>query len=515
MEERFDAVVVGSGFGGSVTALRLAEAGLSVAVLERGRWWAPEDFPRRALDLPKIARTPLTPDGLYDVRWFDGVTTYSGNGVGGGSLVYSNVLYAPPDAVLDALPPGLRARDLAPRIARVREMLGAGPAPESPALPKTAQLRALAARLGEGRFRPVDLAVNFSGPRPVADADGTPHAGRISEACVGCGNCNLGCHVLAKRTLDITYLPAAIRRGARVFARSEVSRIEALPGSPGYRVHFHDRARRERRTFIGRRVVLAAGAVASTEILLRARAAGDLPRLSRALGTRFSVNGDYLGTAHGAREPSEGRRGPIITAAIEVPDAAGRGRDLVIEDGGEPPLLTGVLLRTIPQALEKLGAAYGRGGLRAALGAALRGVFPAAIDERTVTLLLMMRDAADGRATLDAGGRMTIRWRWQASGEQVARANDVIARLGRASGARVLPAPIPLDGRAHTVHPLGGCPLGERPASAVVSPEGEVFGHEGLYVADGAIVPGAVGVNPSLTIAALAESIAEGIAARG
>lgn len=526
MRETYDAAIVGSGFGGSVAALRLAEAGLSVAVFERGRWWTPEEFPRRDRDIPRVLRTRLTPDGLYDERRFDGVTVYAGNGVGGGSLVYSNVLIRAPRAVLDGFPEGLRADDLEPRYRRVLAMMRAAPArpPEGePAWRKSAHLRSLAERLAPdlgARWRPVELAVHFDGRRPLPPIEGWPHSGRAQEGCIGCGLCNVGCHLLAKNTLDLTYLPAAMRAGARIFARCEVIRLEAAAGGGGYLVHVRDRARGERRCIAARRVVLAAGALGTTELLLRARARGDLGRVSDALGTRFSVNGDHLATAFGAAEPTRGREGPIIVSAIEFPDPAGRGRDALVEDGGSPALFSGFFARTLPHVLEgaeRLGRALRREGVRGALDAlrALPGqrLWPRPVDERTLTLLVMMRDAADGRASLDAAGNLAIRWRWEGSAASVARINEILAALGRAAGARIPPAPIWLRGRAHTVHPLGGCPIGEDPRTAVVSPRGEVFGHPGLYVADGSILPAAAGVNPSLTIAALAEAIAEGIAA--
>ncbi len=538
MQQRddFDAVVIGSGFGGSVLALRLAEAGHAVAVLERGRWWRPEDFPRRPIDLWKAARTPITPDGLYDARRFDGVTVYAANGVGGGSLVSSNVLARAPRGALEALPPGLRSADLEPRFERVLRMLGAAPARPQPGeteVRKAAVLRELAARVGprfpKARWKPLDLAVNFDRPRELpTDLDGYPHAGRRSEVCIGCGDCNFGCHVLAKNTLDLTYLPAAMRAGARVLDRCEVERIEPLgrraasPGaSPGYRVHFRDRNRSVQRALTARRVVLAAGAIGSTELLLRGRAEGFLPRLSSQIGRRFSVTGDVLVHAYAAAAPTGSRApGPIIASGIEFPAEGEHGCDILVEDTGFPPLAMGFLPRTIPYAVERLeGAARSllRGGVEGVLGAArglARGLLPPAVDERSLALAVMGRDAADGVASLDAQGRLAIRWSWNGSRDFVARANEVIAALVEAAGARIPPEPIRLDGRAQTVHPLGGCPIGEDPSTGVVSPAGEVFGYPGLFVADGSIVPVAVGANPSLTIAGLAEAIADG-AARG
>lgn len=515
-EPRFDAVVIGSGFGGSVAALRLAEAGFSVALLERGRWWSADDFPRRKVDLWKARRSRFTPDGLYDVRSFDGVTVYAANGVGGGSLIYSSVLVRPVPAALDALPVALRAVELEPHYRRVLAMLRAMPAPED-AYPKSAHLRGLASRLGEGRWRMLELAVNFEGPRALPMVPGHPNAGRTSEACVGCGHCNLGCHVLAKNTLDLVYLPAAMAAGAKVFAQCEAVRIR--PSDGGYRVDARDRTARAPRTFLARRVILAAGAVASTELLLKSRARGDLPRISRALGTRFSVNGDHLTVGYRAAEASDGRRGPIITSGIDLPDPEGRGRDILVEDAGQPELITGTVARLVPRltiAADRIAASL-RGRevsassvLRAAREA-LRDLVLPPLDERTLTLCLMARDASDGIAALDRLGRMSVSWRWRGSADIVARANEIILRLDAAARTEIALEPIRPEARAHTVHPLGGCPIGEDAASGVVSARGEVFGHPGIHVLDGSIVPAAVGVNPSLTIAALAEAIVERI----
>ena len=283
MAQRFDVIVVGSGFGGAVAACRLAEAGARVLVLERGRRWAKEDYPRGPGDawLYDPARPHLL-NGWLDLRFFPGMAVLQGAGVGGGSLCYSSVLLeAPAERFGEGWPADINHAELAPYYAKARGMLAAGPIPPGQHTRRSKLLQGAAEKLGlGGRFLDPPLAVSFDPAwnYGLDDPLNTKHSkafvnaqGQPQGTCVHLGNCDIGCDVRAKNTLDLNYLPAAERRGAEVRPLHVVRRVE--PDGAGYRVAF-DRVEGGRLTpgeERADRVVLAAGSLGSTELLLRCR----------------------------------------------------------------------------------------------------------------------------------------------------------------------------------------------------------------------------------------------------
>jgi len=513
----YDVVVIGSGFGGGIAACRLAEAGRRVCVLERGRRFAGPDFPDDPLEAPRLLwHSSLNPGGMFDVRLMRDVCVITAAGVGGGSLVYANVQLRAPADVFDAdWPQAIDRATLDPWYDRTEDALQPLTTPPEPALDK---VRAFAAA-GRHAGREADLlplAVHFG------EAREHPFSGVRQEGCQNLGRCDIGCPVHAKNTVDITYLARAESHGAEVRPLHLVHRIDPPRGGTGdWRVSYEHLGDGEDGSVEAPTVVLAAGTIGSSRLLLRNRRR--LRGISPALGTRFSGNGDALGIAFDPSRPDvRGARndfGPVMTSKLDYTAE----RRLIVADGGLPAnfdflldVARGVnVIRGWRRALLRLEDALIHLGLsdRSLRPRHLRPG-PTRPDTDSLILLLIGRDAADGRMRLTPLlRRFDIRWSKDASRELFAALEATAEEVGRASGATMYYA---LEGgplsKFTTVHPLGGCPMADDPARGVVDDLGRVHGHPGLYVLDGSIVPTALGVNPSKTIAALAERGAASLA---
>lgn len=503
--ERYDAVVVGSGFGGAVNALRLAEAGRSVLVLERGRRYELGDFPRDVSDVDALFwRHPrrAAARGLYELHFFSGVGVVVASGVGGGSLVYANIHVRPDAAVFEdpRWPKGVGRPSLDPWFDRVAERLRPQPLPEAIRLPKRDAFREAARALGREVFDP-DQAVDW-------------------QLCQRIAECEFGCPFGAKRTLDRSHLRDAESLGAAIRPGAVAHHVEPITG--GYRVHFEDLASGERRAAEGARVVLCAGTLGSGAILLRSREAGALPRLSERLGCGFSANGDFLGSIHGAARDLEPWSGPDVTTVMRCFDAEpgftlaaptfNRPVMEVLAALGQP---SGAWLRALAPLWSGLDAlvplAFSRGLLTRPHRLPFARTSPPA---RVTNLFAIGRDNGNGRIHR-RGARLDVSWDWAAENRAlVARVTRTMEELAGAYGGHFAPL-VTWEAfrRILTVHPLGGCALADSPDQGVVSPEGEVFGHPGLYVADGSVIPASLGFHPAMTIAAVAERIADAVVA--
>ena len=552
--ERFDAVVVGSGFGGSVTGYRLAEAGLQVCILERGKAYPPNSFPR---DPAGISRNLWDPKqglyGMFDVWSFKGLESLVSSGLGGGSLIYANVLIRKPerwfvrekheDGSYEMWP--ITRAQLEPHYDAVEAMLDAQPYPFAHApynrTPKTQALQGAASALGLDWELP-KLAVTFANhgrpPVPGECIEGGErnlhNASRTT--CRLCGECDIGCNYGAKNTLDYTYLSRAKEHGADIRTLCEVRRIEPADGG-GYQVTYvthdpsHPRPRSELpvTTLTADRLILAAGTFGSPLLLLRNRSA--FPGLGPALGSHFCGNGDLLtfltrpeerkrGDRHRPFDPSHG---PVITSTVHVPDSldgtGASGRGFYVQDGGNPAFLSwlvetgsapSVLARTTRFLVQRAWAHF-TGNPRSNYSAQVAGLLNGARkSSNLLPLLAMGRDVPDGNMSL-SGGDLEIDWTTKSSEAYFNRVEATVTKIARSLDARYSPMPLWLFKRVITVHPLGGCPMGRTEKTGVVDSRGEVFGYPGLYVTDGSVMPGPVGPNPSLTIAAFADRVAEGI----
>ena len=556
-EAHFDVVVVGSGFGGSVMTHRLSEAGMSVCLLERGKAYPPGSFPRSPWETARNFWDPREGlQGLFDVWSFRGLGGIVASGLGGGSLVYSNVVIRKDRSTfvrdeLETWP--VTYEDLEPHYERHERMLAATPYPFEPdpakrnparepfdRTYKTNALGLAAERLGLEWYLP-KLAIAFSAngeptlAEPILGEPENIH-GRVRATCRLCGECNIGCNYGSKNTLDFNYLSdAALRHGASIFTRCEVKTFAPRPGggyTVGYVDHFEAVEGEKRtqplplRTVTCDRLVLAAGTFGSTYLLLKNRQA--LPRLSDRLGTRFCGNGDLLTFALKSVEDGPDRRqrildpgyGPVITSTIRVPDAleGGPGRAYYIQDGGQPQFaswimetgnLPGVIRRVFRLAV-RLVRKWLRIDRRSDIGREISAAFgPATLSSSTMLLFGMGRDIPDGNMTMSEDGYLDIDWRTRRSNAFFEQVRGTGREIASVLNAKFMDNPPWHLSRVVTVHPLGGCPMGSDDREGVVDSYGRVFGHKDLLVVDGSMIPGPVGANPSNTIAALAHRAAE------
>ncbi len=518
-----DVVVIGSGFGGSVAALRLAEKGYRVRVYEAGRRFEDGDFARTSWDVRRYLWAPrLGCFGVQRIHRLPDVVVLAGAGVGGGSLNYANTLYVPPDAFFRDRQWGHITdwkAELAPHYATAQRMLGVVTNPCDG--PVEALMRDTAEGLGVGAsFRKTPVGVFFGEPgRQVPDpyfgGDGPARTG-----CTQCGNCMVGCRVGAKNTLVKNYLALAERRGVTIEPLRTVVDLRPLdPAAPeqGYAVTTVRSGAwaegRTRRTVTASQVVIAAGAWGTATLLQSMRREG-LPQLSDRLGELTRTNSEALGGAMTARVPSDVdlTRGVAITSSFNVDEAThvencryGPGSNLMgalavmqVDGGGRVPRI----VRFAGQAVRH-PAVF------------VRSLSTRRWSERTVIALVMQ--SRDNSITVSRkrglfGWRLTSR---QGHGEPnptyLAEGNVAVralaAGLARATGVRAWPGSslgevfdVPM-----TAHFLGGAVISDSAETGVIDPYHRVWGYPGLHVVDGAAVSANLGVNPSLTITAQAE----------
>jgi cholesterol oxidase len=519
-QDHYDVIVVGSGYGGGVAASRLARAGKRVAVLERGREFLTGEFPTRFPDL----RNELQVRGrrmnmgretaLYDVRLGDDMHVLVGCGLGGGSLVNAGVALEPdPRVFADEVWPGQMAQDdfLAEGFRRARRWLRPASDPKAAEHLKFKALSAAARAVGAEPIAPT-VVVSFEENINVA--------GIAQPACTRCGDCCGGCNVGAKNTVALTYLPDAARHGAHLFTEAMVRslarrrdglwqvRIRRLDGTNGDASEI---------ALTAEMVILAAGTLGSTEILLRSAAEG-LP-LSPRLGERFSANGDIIAFGYGANMPVnaigtgypprielEGCVGACVSGQVELRNATDLAQELTVQEGVLPSALAPILpVLFMPN-----------GRLLGAVQSLINGVYKGPFS-RLQTFFAVSHDTSTGRLVLD-GDRVTVSWPGARDEPVYQRLDAILSKLVEEVGGKYVKNPLSGTLMGHqpaTAHPLGGCAMGRDRTEGVVNHKGQVFDgrkdagandvYPGLYVMDGAAIPRSLGVNPLLTITALAE----------
>jgi cholesterol oxidase len=516
-----DVVVVGSGFGGSVAALRLTEKGYRVAVFEAGRRFGPDEFPTSSWDIRNFLWAPaLGCTGIQRISLLRNVVVLSGAGVGGGSLVYANTLYRPLDEFY-ADPQWRHITDwraeLAPYYDHAERMLGV--TVDDRASPSDTVMAAVAARMGVSEtFRYAPIGVYLGHPGEEVDDPYFGGVGPRRTGCLRCGECMTGCRHGAKNTLETNYLYLAERGGARVVPRATVVAIRPRP-TGGYEVEIRRTPsgptsminnrltpRKSQRTVTAQHVVLAAGTIGTQSLLHRLRDEGVLPQVSARLGELTRTNSEALLGATARDGGTDYSRGQAITSSIHPDDTThiepvryGRGSNAmgllgtVLVDGG------GRLPRPIRfvRVVTRHPITF------------LRTLSVRRWSERTVILLVMQ--SVDNSLTVSRKKgwlrhRLTSRQghgapnpTWIPAGHAAARlAAEEIGGLPGGTISDVFDVPM-------TAHILGGCVIGDSPDTGVVDAYHRIYGHPGLHVVDGSAVSANLGVNPSLTITAQAE----------
>ena len=518
----YDVLVIGSGFGGSVAALRLTEKGYRVGVLEAGRRFEDADYPRTSWDARRFLWAPkLGCLGIQRIHLLRNVLILAGAGVGGGSLVYANTLYEPDEAFYQdrqwAHITDWRD-ELAPCYDQAKRMLGVV---RNPTLtPSDEVMRQVAVDLGAGHtfaLAPVGVFFGRDGrkePGVLADDPFFGGAGPRRRGCLETGECMTGCRHNAKNTLVKNYLYLAERAGATVLPETTVVRVCPLD-SAGYAVDTVRtgawRARRTARRFTARQVVFAAGTWGTQQLLHTMRAQGWLPAISGTLGTSTRTNSEALGgalTTMRHRKEHDFTRGVAITSSIH-PDRDTRIEPVRYGPGSNAMGLLSTLMTDgggpVPRGIKWLGQAVRHPGRLASLYAGLNHW-----SERAVIGLTMQ--TLDNSLTVCAKrtwrGRIRLTSRpghGAASPTWIPVANETMRRIADRIGGFPLGSIGEIADIPMTAHFIGGCVIGDSADSGVVDPYHRMYGHPGLHVIDGSAVSANLGSNPALTITAQAE----------
>jgi len=538
LRQSYEVVVVGSGYGGAIMASRLARAGRDVCLLERGAEMLPGEYPDSVVSAADDFQLH-TPEGhigrrqaLYEFHIDDDINVFKGCGLGGTSLVNANVAVEPDPRIFDdpRWPQQLRddAAALEPHYERARTMLGSTPYPTNrPPLQKTTMLERQADGIGLPFVRP---------PINVTFEDGVNAAGVEQAACTDCGDCISGCNVGAKNTLLMNYLPDAYRWGAHIVTGVDVRWVERSGDTWAVRYHLlgagRSRFGEDELTVCGDIVVLAGGTLGSTEILLRSKAHG--LAVSDRVGTGFSGNGDALAFAFDCDAPVNGVGwghedhpgrppvGPCITGLVDGRRGRPLDEGIIIEEGSIPGALSHLLAPGFALAAKDPDDPGHRvHHVRQAAAAIIGGSYSGPV-HKTQTFLVMGNERDTGTMELYED---QLRVHWPGVGNQplFEEIDETLEAAAECVGGTYVPNPLWHSLLRHpliTVHPLGGCPMGDTAATGAVDHTGAVFAgddgdavHDGLFVCDGSIMPRSLGVNPLLTISALAERTAALLAA--
>ena len=521
----FDFIVIGSGFGGSVSALRLVEKGYRVAVMEMGRRWTPDNLPHSSWSIHRwLWRPSLGLRGFFNMQFFKHATIFHGCAVGGGSITYASTLLSPPDKVWEAgswsgvadwkaeMP---RHYETASRMLGVTENRILGPADYL--LKKAAEAEGSGHTFyctKVGIFEPEEGEPgNQTFPDPFFGGEGPART-----TCIGCGGCMMGCRYGAKNTLDLTYLYLAEKRGARLFPETRVVNVQPLSGasdgSAGYEVSTINSTRwihRQPCRFTCRGVVFSASSLGTMELLFQLKERGSLPAISGQLGQHVRTNSESL---IGARTPGyfeDVSQGIAIGSGVYIDEHTHieavrypKGSDTmgflttILTDGRPGPQRIALWLKNVLASL--LRHPFKTVRVLQPLGWA-----------REFVILLCMQ-ALDGEIEM----RWQRPWFWPfrkflvSRGEKVPtyipKANDFAKTLAQLTGGFPMSMlPEILFNVPGTAHCIGGCVIADSPNHGVVDSHHRVFNYKNMYICDGSVVAANLGVNPSLTITALAE----------
>lgn len=516
----WDFVIIGSGFGGSVSALRLARKGYKVIVLEKGRRWAPRDFPKTNWDVKRwLWRPEVGWRGFFKMTFLRHVTVLSGVGVGGGSLVYANTLPVPKaDFFAQGSWQGLAdwKRELEPHYETALRMLGAARNPKLG--PADEVMREIATDLGRAdSFESTNVAVYFgkpgvTSPDPYFDGEGPDRTG-----CTHCGACMVGCRVGAKNTLDRNYLHLAEKAGATIQADTEVCWVRPRP-SGGYELDVLEGPSflgRRKHRYSARNVVFAGGVMGTVPLLLKLKAsANGLPALSERIGDFVRTNSESLLGIVSSRRGIDLSKGVAISSIIHTDEHSHLEPVRYPEGSGFFRLLAAphAIAPTVLGRLAKAAAVFARHPLKF-----LKAYFVSDWAKSTLILLYMRTLEGHLSLRLGLGGRLkTMVKDGVAPTANMPEATDLARRAAEKIDG--FPQSIFTDlvlGTPTTAHILGGATIGKDPAHGVIDERHRVYGYDGLWVCDGSAISANPGVNPSLTITAMTERAMSLVPAKG
>jgi len=512
----YDFIIVGTGFGGSVSALRLTEKGYRVLALEKGGRKGPDDFPTTNWDVRRWMWMPqLGWRGIFKMTFLPHLTALSGVGVGGGSLVYANTLPKPKERFFTAASWGHLAdwrTELAPHYETARHMLGAT---ENRLITASDEVvRDVGAEMDRHDWSPTQVAVYFGESGKTAADPFFDGRGPDRTGCIGCGGCMIGCRHGAKNTLDLNYLYLAERQGLRIEADSEVTWVKPLTGG-GFAVTVRQGTARSSRRNAEREittsnVVFAGGVLGTVPLLLKLKQSPDgLPALSDRVGHFVRTNSEVLMGVLSLRDEDRSKGiaiGSILHTdehshlePVRYPEGSGFFRALAL-----PHVQGDTVAARLLSGLREL-ARRPLGHMRASL---IR-------DWARRTIILLYMRTVDGHLRLKLGrglgsalrdGLTTELADGPAPTASIPEADELAERIAaKVDGVTQSMLTETLLGIPTTAHILGGCSMGASPAEGVIDHRHRVFGYDGLYVVDGSAISANPGVNPSLTITALAE----------
>ncbi|WP_433167129.1 GMC oxidoreductase [Kribbella sp. CA-247076] len=513
----YDVLIVGSGFGGSVSALRAAEKGYRVGVLEAGRRWNDADIPKSQWHLPGFLWFPAAElYGIQRVEYLDDVLVLSGAGVGGGSHVYANTLYVPPKQFFEAREWSSItdwADELAPFYDQATRMLGAVRYPYQPTDVDRVMLQ-VANDMGRGEtFNKAPVGVYFGNPGVEAEDPYFGGVGPRRTGCISCGKCNIGCGFNAKNKLTTNYLYLAEKLGARVHELQEVFALQPLEGG-GFEVYARHpgwvqrAARWPHRTYTAQQVIVAAHAYGSAKLLLHMQHEGRLPGVSTELGKRARTNSEQLlaitrTNAEWKRDPDRIRLTPgsvSITSGV-WPDAVTSIEPVYWGVGND---LFAFLVTYHQHGEQKHPTASWVKQLLKQPGSVLSLSDPRRWAERTV--IMLCSQTTDTSIELYwSGRRLRSRHSGSPPSVHIPIVEEFVDRMAARMNGRQGALPFEVVNRTASAHFTGGIPIGDSSESGAVDPYQRVFGRPGLHVIDGSVMPANTGVNPSLSITALAE----------
>ncbi|XDD49993.1 GMC oxidoreductase [Leptospira sp. WS92.C1] len=564
--KKYEAVVIGTGFGGAINGCRLSKKWPGqVLILERGKRYPKGSFPRSPHDMsknfwnvPEENRSKFRPGklskldqtGLFDIRNYPKMDVVLSAGLGGGSLIYANVFLEPPDHIFDERwPANVKKKSLISYYKIVKDVLGSRPIPQNNEprrkIVRTELYQKFAKSVGrESKLADINVFFgnDFKKPTEIGLQEKNKY-GAVQTSCTYCGECDVGCNTHSKNTLDLNYLFVAENKyKADIRTEHLVNKIVPLApdgsdnpsyhGEHGYRVYFINLSGglKELVNVVTKRVVISAGTLGSTELLLKCKQEfKTLPDVSDYLGKQFSGNGDFLSFAIKGKEPADPNYGPVITQYTDynLYKNFDSKKAFVLEDASYPVFASYFVEAAIPWFLKigfffhMFGEIFKRflnGKLFGKIGYLMGELLKGDVSYTSLVLLCMGVDRSDGTMILDRKRGIQIVWPQKNSMSLYEAILDVTKNFASYVKAKShFPLPTwawPIRNNV-SVHPLGGCILGNSKANAVTSADsktfGQVFSYQGLYVADGSLAPTAIGANPSMTISALSERVAEGI----